>query len=374
MLEIQKFLQSGGTFEQLTEQFAIKCKPHSKYSNLVLFKYDQIHSNFTLPLVRECRGIILDKDNDWAVVSRSFDKFFNYGEGHASAIDWGTAKVQEKYDGSLMTAYFYDGAWQVATTGTPDASGDVQGHNINFAQLFWKTLAQYNMSELEDAPRNICFFFEMMTPLNRVVVRHLDPKLVLLGARNIESQRELSAHDASQYFPSVPSVKEFPLNSFDAIVESLTHIDPLAQEGYVVVDANFNRNKVKSVAYVALHHMKDGLCSQRSLVKVALNGEIDEVLVAFPEYKEQLVDIRTRLDNLVSDLTSSYDKIKAYQVQKDFALEAVKSRSSGALFAKRKAEQTNSELSFIKYLQNIQVDNVIHLLGLKIVKEEKVEE
>jgi hypothetical protein len=51
------------------------------------------------PIVRESRGVILDEADDWRVVARAFDKFFNYGESGADEIDWGTARVQEKVDG-----------------------------------------------------------------------------------------------------------------------------------------------------------------------------------------------------------------------------------------------------------------------------------
>lgn len=36
--------------------------------------------------MRECRAIILDRDNDWKVVSYPYNKFFNYGEKWADPI------------------------------------------------------------------------------------------------------------------------------------------------------------------------------------------------------------------------------------------------------------------------------------------------
>ena len=91
------------------------------YPNLVLFKYDQVNSPMDNPVVQECRGIILDEADDWRVIARPFTKFYNYGEPNAASIDWTTARVQEKVDGSLCAFYHYKGDWHVATTGTPDA-------------------------------------------------------------------------------------------------------------------------------------------------------------------------------------------------------------------------------------------------------------
>jgi tRNA splicing ligase len=53
-------------------------------------------------VVQECRGLILDESANWRIVAFPYTKFFNYGEEHAASIDWSTACVQEKLDGSLM--------------------------------------------------------------------------------------------------------------------------------------------------------------------------------------------------------------------------------------------------------------------------------
>ena len=140
MLHVQSYLRNGGTLDGLATELGIKAKRHQTHSNLVLLKYNQIESPMSSPIVQECRGIILDEADDWNVVARAFDKFFNYGEGHAAEINWQTARVQEKVDGSLCLVFFYKREWHVATTGTPDASGDVNASGKSFADYFWDTL------------------------------------------------------------------------------------------------------------------------------------------------------------------------------------------------------------------------------------------
>src|SRR5271170_7082534 len=101
MHDVVQFIREHG-LARLCEQFAISAKRHPQFSNLVHLKYSQIDSPMNEPIVRECRGLIVDQADDWRIVAAPYRKFFNHGEVHAAPIDWPTARVYEKLDGSLM--------------------------------------------------------------------------------------------------------------------------------------------------------------------------------------------------------------------------------------------------------------------------------
>ena len=85
-LDLQRFLVAHpDDWEILLTQkpYCLKIKHDDK---LVLFKYDQVESDFHEPIVRECRGIILE-EGTWTVVRCAFFKFFNLGEELADSID-----------------------------------------------------------------------------------------------------------------------------------------------------------------------------------------------------------------------------------------------------------------------------------------------
>jgi hypothetical protein len=360
-LEIQKWLRSGKSLDELKTTYGIGHRRHKDYANLVLFKYNQIASPFGAQIVRECRGIILNESDNWSVVARGFDKFFNHGEGHAAPIDWSTAKVQEKLDGSLCLVYWYDDAWHVATTGTPDASGDINGSGQVFADLFWQTLGT-PPGEFPCSKSTIAFLFELMSPANRVVVVHEKPRLVLLGAR-IQDGRWLSAETARIYVgleDDVEIVREFPLQSFTDIERSFAEMSPLKQEGYVIVDGAFNRVKVKHPGYVAMHHAKDGM-SVKSFVDIARTGEVSEVISAFPELRPMLDGARARLTKCIEEIEAEYEVLRGIDMQKDFAAKATKSKFSGALFMLR-AKKVDSAKAWIA---SIPIDKAVTLLGYK---------
>lgn len=380
---VVRFLRDGGTLDNLLTTRGIIAKRHGQHSNLVLLKYNQIASPMEDPMVQECRGIILDEADGWRVVSRSFDKFFNYGEGHAATIDWSTAQVQEKVDGSLISVYAYKGAWHAATTGTPDGCGDVHGNDASgmwsprpgswmpvpatFADYFWQVLrGVYNVPIFDVPPtypwHAFTWLFELTGPLNRVVVPHAEAKLTLLGARSTSTGSWLSLREASLMLGggAPPAVRSFPLQTVDDILASFATLNPLAQEGYVVCDAAFNRIKVKHPGYVALHHAKDGL-SVRAFVDIAKTGEVPEVIAAFPELKPQLEDVRARFDALVSATEADFAEHRHLAPKKDFAL-AVKDRPhSAALFYLYDGKATSAR----EFYASRTADQLMPLLGLK---------
>jgi hypothetical protein len=94
VLKIQKHLREFG-LEETVSKFKLKIR---EYPHKVLFKYDQIESDMSIEEVRECRGLILERNN-WDILCFSFEKFFNEAESSAARIDWSTARILEKLDG-----------------------------------------------------------------------------------------------------------------------------------------------------------------------------------------------------------------------------------------------------------------------------------
>lgn len=357
----QDFLRHNpAALQYMQENLHIKAKAHGKYPNLLLFKYDQINSPMENGIVQECRGLILDSANNWEVVAHPFHKFFNYGEANAAEIDWDTACVQEKVDGSLCVMYHYNNQWHVATSGTPDASGEVHGNSITFDKLFWETYNKYENQHGFTPCTNHTYMFELTSPINRIVVPHAEPGLTIIGCRNNKTGVECAPHFARAFLcRMVPLVKEFGLQTAQEITESFAAMNPMAQEGYVVVDKNFNRIKVKHPGYVAIHHVATGT-SRRAMVEIARSGESSEVIASFPALAAELQDIKDKLGALESELLVDYKSRKDIESQKDFAisLNASSCRLKGALFSLRAGKVDTIR----EYLASMNLDTLIGLL------------
>jgi hypothetical protein len=308
MLNVQKFLREGGTLEQLAQApYHITAKPHPDYPNLYLLKYDQLSSEFSDPIVCECRGLILDSTNDWNVVCYSFSKFFNAEEPLASPIDWASARVQLKADGSLMQVYHYNNLWNVASSGTPNASGQVNGFPITFAELFWEVFFSSGLA-LDDLDKNSTFVFELTTTYNMIVVRHKENRLTLIGVRD---NTTLVEYPVSYWDEVFPTVQEYQLDSIKAINDALKDMNGLEQEGFVVVDSQFRRIKCKSSSYVQFHHLKDSLgATPKRMVDIIRKGESVEFLSYFEEFRELHDTYRAKFEALIGDNDEVFERMK----------------------------------------------------------------
>lgn len=331
-LNVVNELRESG-LDNVIDKYHLNCKRHKKYNNLVQLKYKQTESKMSKDVVQECRGIILDESENWDVVAYPFKKFFNMNEHLAKNVDFDNARVEEKVDGSMFTMYFYDGQWNLATSGLPDASGKVHNfsrksktleNEITFNDLFQSTFEKLGYLYPNNKNSEICFMFELFTKDNRVIVHTDVEDIYLIGARNITTFQELGDKQlttiASQYGWRRPT--QYKLKNKTNITEAANNLNPLQQEGFVVIDHNFNRVKVKGPSYVLL-----GLLSVRNAAKlnnrrmlhlIAL-GETSEFTSYFPSFANEFKILEKKFEKFVQNVQSAYNKIKGIESNKEFA-------------------------------------------------------
>jgi T4 RnlA family RNA ligase len=307
-LSIVRFIKEFGLAKAI-EKFKLKSKI---YENKILLKYDQLESNMSLEEVQDCRGLILERDT-WKVMAMSFFKFFNYNEGNAAIIDWNTARILEKLDGSLIQCYYdwHKGKWFASTTGTGEGEGEVNNKTgTTFNDLFWKTISKYNF-DTSRLSTEFTYVFELTTPYNIVVKPHGESSVTLLAVRNNVSLEEVSYDNLTWIAESlgVHLVNSYSLNQdVDSLLQTFQSM-PWSDEGYVVIDANFNRVKIKNPAYIAVHHLKNKT-AEHNILSVVKTNEIDEFASIFPERKDELYELHVKYTNLITKLESVWEILK----------------------------------------------------------------
>lgn len=301
---------------------------------LASLKYNQIESPMGETIVQQCRGMVVDTERR-QVVAWPYDKFWNHGDSGAASIDWATARVQEKLDGSLMILYWdvQDECWSVASSGTPRASGSFGSDDRTFHEAFWQTFEALDYILPGPHRRDMCFMFELCDSPNRVVVRHAAPRLVLHGARSLEGE-EFGGTEELAVLADLSNwelVKEFPISSIDDCLRAAEALDPLNQEGFVVVDANHNRIKIKSPRYVLLHHLK-GEATVRRAIELWQSGEASELLSHFPEMASVITPVHDELNAIATQAVRDFADNANHASRKDFAIAVKDSPWSAVLF------------------------------------------
>lgn len=323
-LDIQWFIEQHSDWEKLLSEKPY-CLTMSREQwngiNLLMLKYNQIDSDFNEPIVRECRGLILNEDTN-EIVSFPFTKFFNFGEINAAEIDWATARCGEKIDGSLVKIVNVGDNLLISTNGTILASnapiaeqlgcrysffGDIVAEQLDVVleKSGWqKKLQEEGLCALWE--EGYTYMFELCSPWTRVVVPHKENKLYFLGKRNNETFEETYFTDDPVFSKLFDTPKVYPLKSIDECLAA-TKAMPWDEEGYVVCDGKFNRVKMKSPAYCAIHHMKgNGKLSYERGIDIIRSNEISEVVTYFPEFKNHLNGLKEKLKQTLSLLNQAW--------------------------------------------------------------------
>lgn len=273
---LQAALQCSG-FEQMLTELSINVRTNADFPDYWHLDYSQCSPRGN-ELVNECRGTTVDIVSK-RVVAPGLYRFYNDSEAQAASVDWNTATVYEKYDGSLIKLWWSNkySQWIVSTRGSLAASGSTHTGSSTFAELFWNTI-DFDVNKL---PKAIIYYFELCTPDNRVVVNYRGEAFaVLLAARNTnESWNEIEPvwigdpYDI-RYADDVPLTKS-------AVKSVLTELNGADGEGVVVCDANFNRVKIKARSYLHMHYFYSANPVKAWLVTG--DADIAEICSYFPE-------------------------------------------------------------------------------------------
>lgn len=348
-MKVQDYLRSGKTLADLETEYAIKSRVCDELG-VVSLNYNQILSLMSERICQECRGLILELET-WNVVNKSFDKFFNHGKQEAATLDWSTARVEEKLDGSLICIYYHRGEWRIASRGVADASGDVGTNGMTFRDLVMTTLRGMGIDwvDLQDLlKRNMCYSFELTGPENRVIVPYWERRLTLLAAWHRETLIESDAANCDiVVWGRIPCVRRYALNvsSCEQLAELAAVINPADGEGYVVVDANYNRVKVKSPLYVAASTLVSGLTTTKQHLELLMSDKYDDIAALLPDFVRTEIDkVAANVQRMAETIMETYAAIRFIESQKDFAAESTKYPYSPILFGLRKGTSIDAGL------------------------------
>lgn len=269
--------------------------------DLYIFNYD-ITCDFNNPLCKAARGVIINIA-DLSVVGVGFDKFFNSHESYADTIDWNSAKVQEKIDGSIVKLWHLtDDQWMWSSNSCINASEAKLNSGYTVLDLIKETDEFKYLTDLiknGELDKNNTYIFELVGPKNQVVIKYDKAQLYHIGTRCNKTGEELGT---GQFAGFIMSPKEYPLHSLEdciAAAKELNKNDYPDNEGFVVVDKDYHRVKVKAPEYLIYHHMVNNgqITKERAFDLLYADdfdpNDFDKTVSEFPEYaKDALIYYR----------------------------------------------------------------------------------
>ena len=304
-------------YETLHKDYGIRIK---KEDSLAIFSYN-IECDFRDPIVQESRGIIIDYEK-MEVVCWPFRKFGNYTESYADPIDWNNAVVLEKVDGSIIKLWYnkITEAWQFSTNGVINAENATTDafSNIAYGALI-RQAVNYKDIPFDKLDKDSTYIFELVSPQTRVVVKYDEIALYHLGTRS-----NITGEERNEDI-GIKKPKSYKISSLEDCIKAAIELnkgcesdDEIANEGFVVVDKNWNRVKVKSPDYIMMHRLKhnDGISKKDAVTTLLyIKSDVEKIcksnpllIHVFKYYDFKLAELNFQANQMAALARSLYNE------------------------------------------------------------------
>jgi T4 RnlA family RNA ligase len=265
---------------------------------------------------------LLIRKSDHKIISRGYDKFFNYGEQpDLDVFPDGPFDVIEKKDGSLIIWGVYKDVLIHRTRGTFDASNMPNGHEIEFLK---KKYLQLIVAIFNN--RQYSFLTEWQTKTNIIVVNEVDePTLNLIGVINNETG-ELIPQKELDKIAEVWGLARPVRYHYNSLAECVADVDLWRNKEGVVVYSEDGQHlrKCKSEWYRALHALATGIKTPKHVMELFLASPKFTSGDEFYKYVETTLDyeIAEKIKPEINIVVQAYNN---YLVKVDKIIELVDS-------------------------------------------------
>lgn len=307
---VEKFCKENFNWEYILSNPPYNLKI-SRDNGYVMFKYNQLSSDLSNPIVQDARGLILFEET-LDTVCWAFSKFFNYSEINCAEIDWNSAAVEEKIDGSLLKIWHHNNHWHVSTNGIIDAyKAEVSDNDWTFGKLFDAAIKNMAVPDFFNGlDQHMTYMFELVSPRSKVTIYYPETRLYYLGCRDMTTMQECKVYYSVMREADILYPKVYPLHNLEdclAYVKTMTK----DEEGFVVKDKNFNRIKIKSPEYLMAFHMNNnGVVTTRRIINMIRENYIDDFVAYCPEYKDRVQEVFDGISNLAKSLEDTWARCK----------------------------------------------------------------
>ena len=308
---LQEFIRTTENWKEVIHHrpYCVRISPCPFNDRWNLLMYNMHHCDFSLDVVRECRGTVVDDDGN--IICAPYTKFFNFDDEHADAIDWQSAIVREKIDGVLIKMFKHEGkAYWVSNGGWDIWHIDLAGSPFDNAKTMLDTLLEAaGIGWTDSIPDGYTLMFEMVSPYSRIICFYEEPKLWFHGIRDSEGN-EMTPEAAKEQFGipfDIP--QQYPFHSLEEVQAAISTWHSYAHEGVVVCDKNFKRLKIKCEDYLKKKFCNDAN-TLRQFWRIWSDGSFDDLPEGETRWRVSLIaDAANRAIDLMSTLWTRANRL-----------------------------------------------------------------
>lgn len=297
------------------------------------------YTDFLAPDALEARGIMFymygDNKDIPHLVCRPFKKFFNKDENPMTMnLDWSWKNIKKiaiKEDGSIISSYIDIPTEELRLKSKQSLVSEQTKMANEFLRSPENQAFREEVETITKAGNTV--IFELVSPVNRIVLEYKKTELRVLGIRENSTGRLLDFFDKG-FNLMYPKIAENWC--LEHIPHDMSVTDPgvIAElegiEGYVYTFHNGLMVKVKTNWYKTLHHLKDSVNATRHLFEAVIEERIDDVKAMFSTDEFTMNRIKTmedlvipKFNHMVRTVEDFYGQFKELS-RKDYAVKGQK--------------------------------------------------
>lgn len=338
-MNLQTFFKSNHTISPTYESISNYFTSEPYYfkvrddGNLYIMTYNESKSNMNDPLVRECRGIILEKETNH-IVCYTFDKGYDTqhtaeqtSEQPAQSLPQSTTHYETSIDGTQIRVFYYNNKWHLATTRKIDAYKSRWYSKKSFGVLFEEAIKHMypefdNYTKFYDKlDKYCCYSFVLKHPENNIVVIYQTPSLVHVMTRSMITLLEMTYNIQYAKHNKLDDVMEYPTilcQTHDEFTQLMDHnrtqqTNDIKYEGVMIVEfmasipVPIKRTKVLYEDYKILKSLRGNSQSNfYRFLELRNTPQLQLYLTYYNQYEREFMKYEMDLYKMAKDIQTTY--------------------------------------------------------------------
>ena len=267
--------------------------------DLYLLRYNKNSSNMDNDLVKQCRGIILEKNTN-RVVNYSFNACISYPDLiESNNNDFSRIMVEEAIDGIFVNLYYYDDKWNLATS---HSFNTIQIEAIYNSKSIY-TLFREASADLDYTVLNklYCYSFIINHPDYRIVTKYNKPAIIHIYTTDLTTLKPVNAT-----INKITKPVQIEFSGYNDMVIELNRL-PYDAAGFILTDNNYNICKITGNTYSSVKKLRGSGSIHTRLAELTRQPNLVAGFLNFySEYTAAYENIKNSIDILKHEIYTAY--------------------------------------------------------------------